>query len=323
MKRVKVMNNQLTEIVDFLQENNDYSLVAHGGPDGDSLGSIVALGSALKKLGKRVRMYSSDPIPKQFEFLDFMNEIHIGIPHKTEDVLIVLDCSDEKRLRSQNIDNKKFKHVINIDHHPANTMFGNLNYCEDDKIANCELVYYLLQELPIELDTKIAEALYLGIITDSGFFGFDNTSASTHNIVAKLLALGVSPNKFKTNLEKKPLSHLKILGQIFSNIEQSKDGKVSYLLLRKKDLLSYGIEYFSELDDIIDYLRNISGTELAIFIKEEEGFKFSLRSNSSLDVGDLCRQLGGGGHSKAAGFSTTEDPIIIINKILEKISQVR
>lgn len=315
------MNKQLDQIVDFIKTEDNFSIVAHQSPDGDSLGSILALGLSLKNMGKRVRMYSSDPIPKQLSFLEIMDQIVIGVPKDKDSVLIVLDCSDEKRLTTQNIHPQEFKYVINIDHHPANTMFGNLNFCVDNKIATCELVYFLLQQLPIKMDVPIAEALYLGIITDSGFFGYDNTTAGTHNIVADLLTIGVHPNKFKKNLEKKPFKYLKLLGMLFSKIQQDKTGKVSYLLIKKEDLISQGIEDFSDLDDMVDYLRNIDGTEVAVFIKEDgDQYKFSLRSNSRTDVGNLCRQLGGGGHSKAAGFSTNENPTLILEKILEEIS---
>lgn len=315
------MSNTLKEVSDFLQNNDDYSIVAHPGPDGDSIGSILGLGLALKKLGKRVRMYSSDPIPKSFYFLDAVSEITLGIPSDYGDNLIVLDCSDEKRLMVQKVDYEKFSTVVNIDHHPFNTKFGALNYCDSERIATAELVYFLVSTLDIKLTKDIAEPLYLGIVTDSGWFGYDNTSPTTHEIIGALLRVGVSPARFKTELEKINLNYLKFLGYAFGKIKQFNKGKVSYLSISEKELLDHGLKDFAEADGLVDYLRNIEGTEVAILVKEEKDqYKFSMRSKDSFDVGQLCREYGGGGHKKAAGFSTTKIPDTIVKEITEKIS---
>lgn len=314
------MSSVLSEVVNYIRNNDNYSIIAHGGPDGDSIGSILALGLSLKEMGKRVRMYSSDPIPKSFAFMESINEINIGVPDNYSDTLLVLDCSDEKRLVAQDVNYKRFKTVINIDHHPFNTGFGDLNYCDDQRIATAELVYELIVSLGIKLTREIADPLYLGISTDSGWFGYENTSSKTHEIASKLLKSGVQQTTFKNNLEKTTLNHLKFLGYAFSKIEQFKDGTISLLLISERDLHTHGLGDFGEVEDLVNYLRNIEGTEVAILIKEEKGlYKFSMRSTSHFDVGDLCRHFGGGGHNKAAGFSTKESPNKLIEDIIEKI----
>ncbi len=315
------MKTNLSDISKFLNDNDGYSIVAHKGPDGDSLGSISALGLTLQQMGKRVSIYCTDPIPNQFKFLPFLNNVIFDRPNNFDDVLLVLDCSDEKRLSEQNIHYDKFNSIVNIDHHPFNTEFGDVNFCDSSKIATCELVYELIKELNVDISTEVAEALYLGIITDSGNFGFDNTKPETHQIVADLLSIGVSPNKFKTNLEKKPLNYLKFLGKAFEGIKQAKDGKISYLFLKEGDIKSFGLKDYSETDSMIDYLRNIEGTQVAVLVKEDNDlYKFSLRSNSNFDVGELCRHYGGGGHKKAAGFSTNNDPQKIMEEIIKIIN---
>ncbi|SHJ57284.1 phosphoesterase RecJ domain-containing protein [Anaerobranca californiensis DSM 14826] len=316
------MNNRAKEIAEFLKENDGFSLVAHNGPDGDSIGSILALGLTLKLLGKRVRMYSSDPIPTIFQFIQSVKEIIIDIPTDFNDILIVLDCSDEKRLIVQEIQYEKFAKIINIDHHPFNTNFGHYNFCDSEKIATAELVYLIIKELLEKIPKEIADPLYLGIYTDSGAFGYDNTSPLTHEIASELLRCGTSPVDFKINLEKKSFGYLKFLSFAFQNIKQFNNGTVSYLYISEGDLQAFDLKDYSEIDGLIDYLRNIEGTLVAILAKEEkEGFKFSLRSASNFDVGQLCREYGGGGHKKAAGFSTLEHPEKIISELMDKISK--
>lgn len=318
------MSNVLNEIANYIKNNDNYSLIAHSGPDGDSIGSILALGLSLKEIGKRVKMYSSDPIPKGFKFLESVNEIIIGTPDNYNDTLLVLDCSDEKRLLAQDIHYKQFKTIINIDHHPFNTGFGDLNYCDDKRIATAELVYELIVNLGIKLTKKIADPLFLGISTDSGWFGYENTSPYTHEITSELLKTGVQQTTFKNNLEKTTLNHLRFLGYAFSKIEQFNDGTISLLLMSERDLHTHGLGDFGEVENLVNYLRNIEGTDVAILIKEEKGlYKFSMRSTSHFDVGDLCRGFGGGGHNKAAGFSTKENPNQLIEEIIEKIKQSR
>lgn len=314
------MSKGLLQIVNYIQENDNYSIISHGGPDGDSIGSILALGLALKSIGKRVRIFCSDPIPKNFSFLSSIDEIIFGIPDDYEDILLVLDCGDEKRLITQNVRYKNFKAVINIDHHPFNTEFGLLNYCESHRIATAELVYELIVALNIKLTKNIGDPLYLGIITDSGGFGYENTSPSTHIMAADLIKAGVLPSEFKSNLEKKTINNLRFLGNAFNKIQILKNGAVSLLIINEADLKNYGLEDFNEADDLVDYLRNIEGILLAILIKGEKNLcKVSMRSTKDFDVGSLCRHFGGGGHRKAAGFTSKKKPEQIVKELMEKI----
>ncbi|WP_350345001.1 bifunctional oligoribonuclease/PAP phosphatase NrnA [Proteinivorax tanatarense] len=298
------MKDSLNTLINQLNKSSKFSLVAHPGPDGDSIGSIIALGLGLRFLGKTVSMYCTDTLPEQFKFIEETSLISLGKPSDLDSCIIALDCSDEKRLTDQGVEISAFTMSINIDHHPKNTCFADINYCDDSKVATAELIFEILKTLKVPITQPIANTLYLGIVTDSGFFSYENTSSDTHAIASELLESGVNPSVFKQNLEKKSISHYKVLSYFLNNIKLYINNRVAVLVAEKNDLLVHGLSDFQQIDDLVEYLRNIDGVEVAILIKcEPELLKFSFRSTSTLDVGEICRDFGGGGHKKAAGFS--------------------
>ncbi|WP_353892047.1 bifunctional oligoribonuclease/PAP phosphatase NrnA [Proteinivorax hydrogeniformans] len=316
-----MMASNFKALLNTIRDQKEFTLVGHPGPDGDCLGSMVALGLGLKFLGKTVSLYCNETVPKQFLFLDEMSLISSDKPTNHKSCLIVLDCSDEQRILEQGIELSSFTTSINIDHHPKNTSFANINYLDESKVATAELVYDILKALDIPLTLEMANCLYLGIVTDSGFFCYENTSPKTHVIAGELLETGVNPSIFKQNLEKKSLNYYKFLSSFLNKIKVYNDSTIAVLTVTIDDLLSHGMADFQQTDDLVDYLRNIEGVKIAILVKCEGDFmKFSFRSTGDADVGEICRYYGGGGHKKAAGFSLkNDDPGEILADVIKVV----
>jgi len=281
----------------------------HTSPDGDAVGSILSLLNALRYLGKDCYVISRDVISDNFSFLSLSNEINGNIlePKMNTDLVIVLDCGNFERI-SANLSNYDGK-IINIDHHISNENYGYINYVDAKASATCEITYLLIKELGINFneksDTEIAigNAVYTGILTDTGSFRHSNVTSRTHNIVSELIENGVDNSKIHSNLfDNKPCNKVKLMGSVLSNIELFLDNKVAVLQIPKGMLEDFNLPN-TDTSDLSSVGLGIKGVEVSILLKEvEEGVKGSLRSKNNVDVRKVAEVYGGGGHIKAAGI---------------------
>ena len=281
----------------------------HTSPDGDAVGSILSLLNALRYLGKDCYVISRDVISDNFSFLSLSNEINGNIlePKMNTDLVIVLDCGNFERI-SANLSNYDGK-IINIDHHISNDNYGYINYVDVKASATCEIVYLLIKELGINFneksDTEIAigNAVYTGILTDTGSFRHSNVTSRTHNIASELIENGVDNSKIHSNLfDNKPCNKVKLMGSVLSNIELFLDNKVAVLQIPKGMLEDFNLPN-TDTSDLSSVGLGIKGVEVSILLKEvEEGVKGSLRSKNNVDVRKVAEVYGGGGHIKAAGI---------------------
>lgn len=301
--------NSIEEIAGDIVEKDDFLIVGHSIPDGDCIGSIIGLYLGMAALGKRVRILLQDPVPSIYLYLPGADQVLK--PSQVicaEPNLIYLDCSDPERVgdRSAAILEGP-RHVINNDHHKSNTMFGQLNYVDHQAASTAELVYALLENLQVNIDAAIANALYVGIFQDTGGFQHNNTKPDTFRTAAALLDKGVDLDEVKHNLfESKSKEELLLLSLALGSINTSCDGRIAWMLLNYQDVEAIGaLEICPE--GIINHILTIKGTQIGLLFRELSPgtIKVGFRSKGEIDVSALAARFGGGGHSRAAGATLT------------------
>jgi bifunctional oligoribonuclease and PAP phosphatase NrnA len=303
-------------VLDALRSNERFLVVTHENPDGDALGSMLGATLGLWALGKDVVMYLTGdaPLPGEFGFLP-LAELRRDLPDDLEErVLLAVDCANERRLGPDPAVIDRARFVIDIDHHHDNSRFGDANLIVPDASSTAEIVRDLLAELGVGLTPEIAEALYVGLVTDTGKFQYTNTSPKALRLAAELVEAGADLHGIFRNVwESVQFAKLKLLARALDRAQLYEGGRLLVTYLLRSDFVEVGAEEpYSE--GIIDYLRQVAGTELVALIREPlsvEGptHRISLRSSKDeVDVSAIARQQGGGGHRQAAGFSS-EQPI--------------
>jgi phosphoesterase RecJ-like protein len=306
--------NELQAVVDALRRHERFLLVTHENPDGDALGSIQAMKLALDHLGKDSHMFlgGDTDIPRQYAFMP-LAELSRALPDDAaERVLVALDCANALRT---GLDAGLIERValsLDIDHHHDNTRFGAINLIVPEASSTGEIVRDLLAELHVPLTQEIAEALYIALVEDTGRFQYTNTTPKAHHIAAELLEAGADFHGIYQQLhESVEFAKLKLLARALERAQLYEGGRIVVTFLLRTDFNELGVgEEYAE--GIIDYLRAISGVELAVTIREppeppEAARRMSLRSSrDELDVSAIARKRGGGGHRQAAGFSSEE-----------------
>jgi len=208
----------MNKIIEVIEENRSFLILPHLKPDGDAIGSSLALAKGLKKMNKDVNIISLDDVPYDVEFLNCENFLVDSVDMNSIDVIIALDSSDIGRLEDRK--NYLTKPIINIDHHKTNTLYGNFNFVQDDACATGEIIYNLLNDLKINIDEEIATDLYTAIATDTGNFMYSNTTARTHEIAAKLIVKGIDVPLISMYLYQNiPLNKFQFNNEVLSQVE--------------------------------------------------------------------------------------------------------
>ena len=311
------------QVAKAIAEGSRFLLTTHQGPDGDALGSLLAMHRALSQLGKDSVMFlpsSEFPLPVEYRFLPLQEVFHEAPADLAERTLIYLDCGNSDRMPVEWLAASK-RPVINIDHHHDNTCFGDINLVDDRASSTAEIIFGLAEQLGVVLEPEIATALYVGLVTDTGRFSYDNTSPRTHKVAASLLEAGVGvADTFQRIYERAPVAKLKLLARALTNVELREDGVLALTYVSAAD---YDAAEASEVltEGIIDQLRTLEGTLVAAVVRDrigEDGAarKVSLRSaDETIDVSAIARSSGGGGHARAAGFSSDEPYDALAEKI--------
>ncbi|MEW6087570.1 MAG: bifunctional oligoribonuclease/PAP phosphatase NrnA [bacterium] len=314
---------ELTAIAETIKKGNNFLIVSHINPDGDSIGSQLAMIKILENSGKKATILNQHPVPEVYKFLYGSQKVKNEVSFlENFDIAIVLDASDKKRLGD--IVNKalrKVPFIINIDHHISNNKFGQLQYLNQDASATAVIIYDLIVLLNEKIDRDIAECLYTGILTDTGSFHYLNTDAKSHLVVADLIKYGINPNKIYEEIyEIFNIISIKLLGLALSSVEMNKTGEIAWMKIRQYD---YSLSSLTngETEGFINYVQMIKGVKVSLFFREflndnnQLVTKVSFRSKEGVDVNKIAGIFGGGGHSHAAGCVVTGS----INSILEKI----
>jgi phosphoesterase RecJ-like protein len=328
--RTDPTTGDLKAVADAIRANERFVVVTHENPDGDALGSMLGIAFGLRALGKDALTYVSGnaPMPAEYRFLE-LDEIRRELPADlNERVLLAVDCANERRIGPDTAALGGAKLVLDIDHHHDNSKFGTINLIVDDASSTAEIVRDLLRELGVALTPEIAEALYVGLVTDTGRFQYSNTTPKSLRLAAELVESGADVHGiFRHVYETVQFAKLKLLARALERAQLFEGGRlvVSYLL--KDDFGDVGAEEpYSE--GIIDSLRAVEGSEMVALIREpprNEGpaRRISLRSShDEVDVSAIARKVGGGGHRQAAGFSSERPIGDIINFIRREFALV-
>jgi phosphoesterase RecJ-like protein len=301
------------QVVSELRAAHKLLLTTHENPDGDALGSLLAMHEILTQLGKDSLMYMSpDEFPLPWEYRGLHFEGLVGTPPDdvAERTIVFLDCGNIDRMPVDFLQADGLN-VLNIDHHHDNTRFGTVNLVCSVASSTAEMVWRIAKELDAEITPKIAKSLYVGLVTDTGRFMYENTTAIAHRMAAELIEAGVEPHKVYRELyEDLPFRRLQLLQRALASVERPDDGALTVAHLTKADYEETGaLETDSE--GVVDHMRAVEGTRVAVLVREllsedREGMrKVSLRAtDGSVDVSRIARSFGGGGHPQAAGFST-------------------
>jgi phosphoesterase RecJ-like protein len=302
----------LARVVDVLRANDRFLVTTHENPDGDALGSLLAMTLALRSLGKDATMYLAGqaPLPGEYAFMN-LSELRRELPPDAADrVLVAVDCANESRLGPDPEILHNASYTIDIDHHHDNTRFGDVNLIVADASSTGEVLRDVFRELDVALTPEIAEALYIALVTDTGRFQYANTTPKALRLAAELVEAGADVHRvFQGVYETVQFAKLKLLARALERAQVYEGGAVVVSYLLRGDFADVGAaEPYSE--GIIDYLRAVEGAIMAVLIREpprSDGplHRVSLRSSSDeLDVSAIARKSGGGGHRQAAGFSS-------------------
>lgn len=318
--------NSLKEIAEQLKLNNDMILVGHAVPDGDCVGSILALYQGLQDKGKRVRVLLQDPAPQTYNYLEGIKQIESPLQVEGfKGTAVFLDCSDPERAGENSLQVLKNRSsTINIDHHRSNTYFADYNYVDWQAAATAEIVYQLLLKMKIEITADIANALYAGIIMDTGSFLNGNTTSQSMRISADLMDKGADVNAARVNLFESKLREETLLLQLgLQTLSFSEDGKIAWMLLPYEAVKGINaLDLFPE--GIINYTRMIKGVEVGLLFRETEPgqVKIGFRSKEQVDVASLAAEFGGGGHRQAAGARQGGSLNEVSQKVVARVKDV-
>lgn len=310
----------MKRIAEFIKKNNKFLVCMHTDPDGDTIGSSCALAMMLKKLKKKVKVYSSEPIPQKYRFIKHTDKISSFVGDNEKfDAVITLDCSAKKRVSCEHEIERLSGTIINIDHHSDNALFGHINLVKESSSTG-ELIYELAKMLKVKIDKNVGEAIYSAIITDTGNFKYDNTSRKVFLIAAELIKIGVSPYETALKIyETKSENEIKFLGKALSSIKFYQGRKVGLIALTNSMINKMHAKP-DEMTQIVDYIRSVKDVEIAVLIRENKKgtVKINLRSKEK-NVQLIAKSLGGGGHPKAAGILMNESISSAKEKILKEI----
>ena len=303
----------MEKIIAQINNSSHLLITSHAEPDGDAVGSLIALGLAIGKLDVKTTLYNESPIPAVYRFLPSVERIvrHLKKAN-TYDTAIVLDCGDIDRIGDVSSVVTRIPFIINIDHHVSNTGFGNIQLIDEDACSTAEIVYRLIKALLVPMDKAIATCLYTGILTDTGSFRFSNTNQAAFAISKEMAGLGMEPYDVAQHVfGTYSLGRIKLLNLALNSIEISDNGKLSIMTVTRRMLADTGTQT-EDVDGLINYARRIKNVKVAALIHElpngsnakmkTSRYHVSLRSDGTVDVADIAGSFGGGGHMSAAGF---------------------
>ena len=315
------------EALAALRGGKRFVLVTHENPDGDALGSLVAMQAVLRALGKDTVMYMARdefPLPYEYAFFEFGDDLISDVPPDVgERTIVFLDCGNFDRNAVEIGDAA----IVNIDHHHDNTNFGTINHVVPGASSTAEIVWDLMQGLDVALTPAVAEALYVGLVTDTGRFMYENTGPRSHVMAADLIEAGVDVHEIYRRLyEGVPEPKLALLTRALSGVQRYDSGRLTLARLTREDFAATGAEE-SFTEGIIDHLRSVQGTKVAALTRELTGddrggcSKVSLRAtDGAVDVSVIARAQSGGGHRQAAGFATEMDRDELVVFLREQVA---
>lgn len=312
----------LDEILKELKKAEKIVVLTHESPDGDAIGSSLAMKLMLKELGKEADIIIPE-YSRMFQFLPGSEEIKTDSEIQKYDLAISLDCANLKRL-AQNEYFEKAKKTIVIDHHGSNNMYGDLNYVNPVSPACCEILLGMTEYFDIKISKEIGMCIMTGIITDTGGFRHAGITPDTFEYTAELIRLGVDvPDIYKKTMRTKTKANFELTKRVIDRMELLEEGKVSFTYINTQDEIETGAEP-GDHEGLVDIGKDIEGVKVSIFIRQKEQedvYKVSLRSEDGINVSDICFVFGGGGHARAAGALIQGNVEQVKEKLMKEIKK--
>jgi len=317
------MPSQAAKIAELIRKSDNFLVAAHANPDGDALGSTIALGHILAAFGKNFTLYNLTDLPRQFDWLDLPGTMSSSLAGAEFNWVFVLDCGAPQRVGDELAKILPSLPVVNIDHHLGNPNFGQFNWVDEKYPAVAAMVADLADELSVPLVGPLAEAIYLGIATDTGFFTFDNTTPEVMELAARLIRLGMSPGSVNSKIRNQwAVNRFKLWGESLATTELFFEGKVAVVHITQGMFARTGTST-ADCEEIVNFLRRLRGTRAAVILREESdgSFKFSLRSSGADNVQSVAALFGGGGHRNASGGNIHEDILSAKMHLVEALGE--
>jgi phosphoesterase RecJ-like protein len=298
--------DDLAQVLQEIQQRRRFLVTSHARPDGDAIGSTLALAQILRKMGKSAEIVLGDPVPLLYHPLPGSETIvRSSQVNGDYDAVIILECDSVQRTRLRGLDNQ---FLINIDHHASSRPFANINWIDPSAVATAELIFRLAQAAQVKITPEIATCLYTAVLTDTGAFCYAPTNACTFELAKFLVEHGADPGKIAQSVYfSSPMSKMCLLGAALSRLER--DGEIAWMSVTRHDMERFGA-LEEDCEGLVNYALSISGIEVAIFFREvaQERIRVSIRSKGAVNVAEIAQKFGGGGHECAGGFST-EGPV--------------
>jgi phosphoesterase RecJ-like protein len=298
--------DQIEKVLEEIEKRRRFLVTSHARPDGDAIGSALALAQILRKMGKSAQVVMGDSVPVIYKVLPHADSIvHAARVNGDCDAAIVLECDSIQRTRLQGLEHC---FLINIDHHASSRPFAHVNWIDSSAVATAELVFRLAQAARVPLTPEIATCLYTALLTDTGSFCYAGTNACTFELAKYLVEHGADPGKIAQSVYfSSPTSKMRLLGAALSRLQR--DGAVTWMSVTRHDMERCGA-LDEDCEGLVNYALGIAGVEVAIFFRElaNDRVRVSIRSKGAVNVAEIAESFGGGGHECAGGFST-EGPV--------------
>lgn len=310
----------------FMTEHDHFLVVSHVQPDGDAVGSTCAVGLILEHLGKQYVMMNEEGVPSKFQLLQGASSIQ-SLPSDGDKAkfkhVIAVDCADHTRIGRVSQCFAPDVHMVNIDHHATNNLYGNINIVDPTAASTTEVLFDLIQHMKIPLTLELATCIYTGLLTDTGGFRYANTSEKVMQIAAELIKQGVNANRLADLLlETLTIPHINLLKRALNRLEFAHQQQISWLSVTAEDIAACGASN-ADFEGIVNYPRNIEGVEVGLFFRQQtnEQVKVSFRSQGQVDVAQFAQTFGGGGHSLASGATIEGSLDEVIKRVISALEQ--
>ena len=317
------MPSPITKIADLIRRTDSFLVTSHANPDGDAIGSTAALGHILAHLGKEFWLYNRSGLPPQFDWLTLPGPIHDSLVGCEANWIFVLDCGTQYRVGDELFQIMGTRPMANIDHHLGNPMFGQFNWVDDGYPAVGAMIADLADELGVPLTGPLAEAIYLALVTDTGFFTFDNTTPAALELAARLIRLGLNPGGVNAKIRNQwSVNRFRLWGESFATTELFYEGQVAVAIVTRGMMERTGTGP-ADCEEIVNFLRRLRGARAGAILREEPdgSYKFSLRSSGPDNVQTVAALFGGGGHRNASGGTISADILSAKVRLVEALGE--
>ena len=308
----------MNSAVEFLKNNNNFLILVHGNPDGDTLGCGLALKEALTSLGKSARVCCNDPVPKKFNYMGTVDTDDF-VP----DTIVAVDVADAKLLGKDFEEKYGDKIDLCIDHHGSNRLFARQTLLDSTAAAACEIILQVIRGLEVEITKSIAACIYTGLTTDTGCFRYSNVTPRTMRMAADMIEAGAENAKINTAMfETKTKTYVALERLALDGMKMYFDGKCAFITITQEMYRKSGSDE-TEVDAIASLPRQIEGVLVGITMREKKDgtFKVSMRSSEDTDVSEICATMGGGGHPRAAGCTVKGDITTATETVLNNVKR--